>query len=318
MKVRLHGFALDAGCDRISITDLLDQLEAESGPILKFGGQERILLVKNEGQYALGLFVSFKDFKKFCSARRTVGKGVRLKAQDLDPDESLVDFNYFVIHRKTGRGIYQHYHQACRFSRFGAFLSERYRDLLTRRRDVAIKEAGPGAPKKTEREIRKNYKGILDYSVIVRPEKVDDLLDEMLLYRQFQYDMTTFTNQERGTFRSVGPFVKKKRVLLTFDPKLQNPKKVKEGMLDIIDANGVEKGWIKGRDSSNRRVTVRLDENVDVLSEHEYDQVAEEIDVDVLDHDDKPIWDFVKSPMIKRIVQVIGQHPGLFEKPEKK
>lgn len=41
------------------------------------------------------------------------GGNVEITARDVTEGSALADFNFFVVHSATGRGLYQHYYHSC-------------------------------------------------------------------------------------------------------------------------------------------------------------------------------------------------------------
>src|SRR5689334_13966481 len=114
MKIRLLGATFSAG-DGISLDEFQAHLEAEEGHSTKFGGHDRIYLTKQHGNYNVGLLVTIKDQKTFCALREK-DDGFEVDVHELERGTSLMDFNYFVQSRKTGRALYQVYHHSCALS----------------------------------------------------------------------------------------------------------------------------------------------------------------------------------------------------------
>lgn len=316
MKVRLHGFALEAHSKRVGVEELFLRLQADSGRVMHWGKMDRILLVKNVEGYAIGLFVTVKDQKTLTELVEEKGV-LKLQARQLEEGTSMVDFNYLVLNTATGRGLYQHYHSACKFTRFGAFLADRYAQMVREQAEHQIIRAGGAKLADHARsQIRSEFAGYLDYMVLTRPEKLDELLTELVTIKRFTYDIATV--EDDGDDAETRPFsglVRKVRKQITFEKKDQPVQLLRRQILDLIDRVRPVKGRIEGRDFQNKDQVFDLDSNVDILREYEYDEVAGEILIE-LGTADKPNWSFVESPMVERMMKVVADHPSLFDSPE--
>lgn len=313
MQVRLHGFALEGTSKTVSLRELFVRLKAESGPLAVWRKIERKLLVQIVGGYAIGLFVTVKDQRVFTEMIEEDGE-LRLEARQVEEGKSFAEFNYFVVNLDTGRGIYQHYHSSCKFTQFGGFLADRYAKIVRNEADSAIASASLNGKvsKARQKQIRSDYVGYLDWSVLVRPEKVDELLADLREITQYQYDLVTFTPDENQPFRPISSFVSKKRTILTFDKKIQVAQRVRRGIMDMISRNRPAKGRIRGKDVQGRKQVIDLDENVDILREYDYDEVAGEIRIK-LGSCDNPDWSYTHSPMVGRLMDEVKANRALFE-----
>lgn len=73
-------------------------MSKRSGKRVKFGGYDRILQVKDQGQYVLGCLFTVKGQNKVTQIDE---KSLKMSIQQLAADKRLAVFNFFILSKKT-------------------------------------------------------------------------------------------------------------------------------------------------------------------------------------------------------------------------
>ena len=102
MLVRLLGFALDCP-NSLTLKELFEDLDRRSGLIEQLDEVGRFLFVDSSSndQYFLGLIVSVKNQRKFCELQEQ-GGDFRVIVNNLKTNSHQMEFNFFVVNRRTG------------------------------------------------------------------------------------------------------------------------------------------------------------------------------------------------------------------------
>jgi hypothetical protein len=175
MKVVAKGFSVEAGNDHVSVDEVLAWMQGSSGASDHSKGLERRIYVSSgeAGGFARGLVVTVRDQKKFL---RMAGQGqnVVIEVENLKGDQHLMEFNFFVLNKANGLGLYLHYHQSCSISIFGSFLQARYHTLSRSGREVAEAALGDNPNPKVVRDLRKEFSGRLAFAQLVSKQGLED------------------------------------------------------------------------------------------------------------------------------------------------
>jgi len=164
MQVRFLGFSFSTESTTLGLDDYIDHIVRNHGETHELGEHNRILFFNttHSKNYYVGLLVTVKDQKTFCQLVKKSGHLV-VKVNELDDDSNLMDFNFFVLHKTTGFGIYQYYHQSCSVNSFGYFNNRRFAEYRDSRVDAEISaiprnERTESKKKSGKEEIQKQIK----------------------------------------------------------------------------------------------------------------------------------------------------------------
>ena len=275
MRVRFLGFSFSADTTTLSLREYVDYMVKNHGQAHELGEHNRFLFFNttHSKKYYVGLLVTVKDQKTFCELVKRSGKLV-VKVNELDGDSNLMDFNFFVINKTTGFGIYQHYHQSCSVNSFGYFNNRRfseYRDSKVHAEISAIPEHKLTASK--ERAIRRKFKGYLKWEILVRKEKLKDLIEELERVKAFEYSFAALTVEE-PEFKPLKQYVKKERTTLAFSPK-SPVKLLAETITSIVTKNRIDSGKVVGVDCDGIERVLRITNNPDNFGEYSYESLSE-------------------------------------------
>lgn len=205
-----------------------------------------------------------------------------------------MDFNFFLINKNTGYGLYQHYHNSFSINQFGLFLGDSYKRLVgieTQKAIESIREQD--RTDKLRNEIKKKYAGTLDFSVLVRKENLATLLEGFETFSSFEYDYTTFTAEE-DEFTPLSDDIARERKKLSFKRNTL-ASKVKDKLVVLVSKLSPDSGKIVGKDSLGLTKMIKLLDNPDNFGEYDYDDLVQSFDFDIGDFDKNHILELMKK-----------------------
>ncbi|WP_143491132.1 hypothetical protein [Pseudomonas aeruginosa] len=106
----------------------------------------RKIIIDQDEKYIYGTVITIKNQKKFTSL---VGKGsnLEIKVSDLSKLEKIAEFNFLIINKKNGFGIYQYHHGSCTAPNFGSMITTLYRGARRiRKKSYANSSSVPATP----------------------------------------------------------------------------------------------------------------------------------------------------------------------------
>ncbi len=311
MRVKITGFHLKPGSPSLQLPDFSAELARRSNTSDKFGGKELIFFAGERSGYLVGLVVTIRDQKTFTEMRRKAGK-VILQARSLEEGTSFIDFNYFLINRKTGYGLYQTYWHAWSFGRLGAYLAEQYRSLVRGAEREEIERLGgeDQLRRRDKAELRKRFKGSLDFAELVREDKLPELLEEFESIRTLDYTAATPEIPEKQ-FKGLNPLIENRRTIVRFKQDVRKDSALRRALASTLDEADVEKGRIHGKDFEGYDRIVDLISNPDVFAQIDYDAVSAEIQLEI-GKEGEGAENFTKSPMVDRLLSIAKKHSELF------
>lgn len=283
MIVRSFGFSVEAGHDHVSVTDLFNYMASQNGQPDTSKSNERRFYIDSTGDadFICGLVVTVKDQKAFCELIKDNGGGFVISVKNLEGENKLMEFNFFVINKDNGLGIYQHYHQSCSTSIFGDYLKKRYSTLSQDfvQKDIdAAKTAGKLTQKK-EKEIKSKYRKPLHFSILVQNEKLADVLKKFQQINSFEYELTGISPTViNGT--PIAPYVRRTKEKIVFHSKSAIAA-LADAIQDMVDSVHPKSGRIAVVDSFDDEeipMSVKIANIPEHFGEQDYDAVAAKLD----------------------------------------
>lgn len=179
MQIRFLGFSFSTDSTTLGLGDYIDHMVTNHGEAHELGEHNRYLFfnTSHSNNYYVGMLLTVKEQKTFCELTNTSGNLV-VKVNELDANSNLMDFNFFVIHKTTGLGMYQYYHQSCSLNSFGYFNRQRFSEYRDDKVDTEI-SATPKQEKTAAKEkaIKRKHKGNLSWEILVRKEMLKELIE---------------------------------------------------------------------------------------------------------------------------------------------
>lgn len=306
MHVRFLGFNFQVKGTGLTLQTFADYIQRQSGRSHELGPHKRLLFLNstNNSKYYVGLLVTVKDQKTYCELVQNGGK-LTVKVNELDPDSNLMDFNFFVLNKLNGLGLYQYYHQSCSLNSFGYYCASRFGEHRKAAIDEAFSTQVNGSmPAINEKIIRQNLNARLVWEILVRKEKLQDLIEELERVKAFEYSFATLTVHE-PEFKPLESFVRKETKKLSFTTG-SPVKQIASIIANFVGSREIESGKIIGMDSDDKERVLRITDNPDNFGEYSYDDIAPRINS--LDMEA-----FEKSWVIEELLEKCAQNKHIFE-----
>lgn len=308
MKVRLAGFTLeiDQPGAQVSIEQFVRHVADRIPDELEGEGEQKRLLFMNadhDADYYVGLVVTVKDHRAYCELVEAPG-GMTLKVTEVAQGSHLMDFNFFVVHKVSHNGLYQHYHHSCSPGAFASLCGERFRAYRTAKSDAAVEGLPAPATAAAERRMRAQYGGYLRTQLIVRQEALETMVRELRRVKSFQYVIATPAVEEQA-FRPLTRWIRKKMHKLSFD--VNGPVDgIARAVARTVDQLGITRGRIEGVDADGVTRVLKIVDNPDTFGEYEYDDVAARIN-------DLNLSEFHHSWVVRELLDKAREHAHILE-----
>lgn len=271
MKVRTYGFDVNTKNSRVDTSTLMNHLQHRSGEEDTSKGVERRIYVNCDtySNFYVGLVVTVKDHKNFCKLEESP-EGVTVTVESLTGDDKLMEFNFFVLNKENGIGVYQHYHQSCAVRQFGAYLVSRHAKL---RKSLKAEELSDETLTSSQRrEVSKDFSPKLEFSQLITQETLREMLEKYKEIRSFEFAYT-YLRPKKKKGRPLEKRVSKKREKLYF----RNPEYKKDlarEIGDFVKRKNPLSGNVNAIDHSGEAKVIKIFDMPDTFSEEEYDDVA--------------------------------------------
>lgn len=293
MNIKFQGFELSVLRGSIDFDDLVAWLQSNSGKMIRFAPFDRMLCldIEEDSEYYLGLFVSIKDQKRFCEIREQNGT-FELVSKDLDEGASIADFNFFVIHKETKRGIYQYYHQSCSLRQFLSYLERQFLNLKRKSikenyRDNTINDEERNFIR--ERIAASQFRS----NLLMRSEEFDKLLDELSSIKEIKFDVATYEANDRW-FMPLTQAAKKRTERVIFRRNLLGM--VKKSIREFVRQDVVNNVSVKGISSETGiETTIKMFNNMADFGLFDYDELTEHFAVEIRDFTSSRILELVRT-----------------------
>jgi hypothetical protein len=273
MKVRIFGFQWQTG-NGITLEDFCNHLQSISG---QENSGKMIALDAKDGYWA-GVLLTIKDMKAYCQMKRK-GGGFKIMPQKLDDDSRMADFNYFIIHPQTGRGLYQHYHQSPVANTFCNFCRRRYNAFRDEKIGGEIEAAGGDNISNSDyKKIRSKYKGYFSFQTLLRQEDFLKCVSAMKSVKNFAFELATITDEEK-LFTPASEYAKRcsHKVFFGEDTLVSN---VKNGIAGTVEKFGLKRATVHGQDEYGQDTVYKLLNDYATYEEFEYDDIIGSVELD--------------------------------------
>jgi hypothetical protein len=214
-----------------------------------------------------------------------------------------MDFNFFIINKNNGLCLYQHYHNSCSANQFGYFLHQKFKEKQEKL-CLDEKNENPSLTEKQKKTINKKYKKGLTWELMVRPEKIGELLEELDSIRALEIDFFSLKANE-SEFTPLTNLVSKERRRFSFLKEKQTLE-LPPIITNIILKLNVTKGRVFGKDLNGIERIIRISDNPDNFGEYEYDSVAEKLN-------SLNIENFYDNWIIKELLKKAKEFNHIFE-----
>lgn len=306
MLVRFLGFSVETP-KTITLDEVMTTLARRATSYDSFTEAGRFLFVdtQSDREYYLGLIVTVKNQKTFCELR-AAGGSFKVKVNKLDHNSNIMEFNFFIINKESGVGLYQHYHHSCSIGQGMNLIKKRFNCIkankIDARRDELI--ASGKAKGKAEKEARKQFKGCFKWQILVRKDKLSSVLKELDRIKALEVDLA-YLEPESKEFRQLSGYVRKQRKKFLFEKKIPASSLI-EPIVSVVNNSNADSGRVFGVDEDGLDRIIRLQNNPDNFGEYDYDEVA--VHINNLD-----VSNFQNSWVIRSLRDVCESHKSIFK-----
>lgn len=308
MKVRFFGFTFEAVSKNLTLDQWASHLHNNPPNIGAVIQGQRLLLINDaiNPNYRIGLVVTVKDQRRFCQLIND-GAGVVVRVNDLGQDSGLMDFNFFVINKTTGAGLYQHYHQSCSVPSF----CELARKSFSLFKDQNIENAFAILPKAEQTpenrgKIERKNSGRLKWAQLVRQEALEALIAEFEKVKAFEYLLATPYVTE-NEFRPLENHIRTRSTRIGF--VTGTPTQLAAGAIaNFVRSGEAKRGKVEGVDADGNPQYLSILNNPDNFGEYEFDDVAAQLN-------DLNLSSFHDSWVIQELLKACDTNKHIIEVP---
>lgn len=279
MKVKTYGISIAPECGKVSMQNLVDLMKNQSGASDNTKSNERRFYIASvDEDFIAGLVVTIKDQKRFCKLHGD-GAAFTISVENIQGQQKLMEFNFFVLNIKNGLGLYQHYHQSCSPGTFFDYLKRRYISLRNASRDNEIEALKTGGTHtgKTEKQVRKAHSGGLSTAYLLRKDSLQEVLSKYKSIKNFHYEYAELA-PEHTAGEPISPWVKRKRQVVTF-VRNANVGALAAAIQQMATAlRGGHVGVVEETDDDEVPLSVKIADIPDNFGESDYDALTQSLD----------------------------------------
>jgi hypothetical protein len=281
LKAHVLGFRLELvgeSADPISFDQLFGWLAARRNVEREFNGFNRLVYVGSTEKYHTGLLLTAKTHKRFCELKRT-GEALKINVREAEAGASLIDFNFFVLNRETGRGLYQYYHNSCSVPVFGRFCAYELGMFQAFKIVEEIKAMG-GKENLSDQQLEQvfeRFSGTLDCQLLVRKENFGTLIEQMEKISAIEFSFASIEPEQERWFRRFTGVSKLIKHRVTFNRKVTLEER-RRAILSFVNDGEVEEAAVEGVDADGLEKTIALSNNPDSFGHFDFDSIAGDMD----------------------------------------
>jgi hypothetical protein len=295
MKAQAQGFVWDQK-GAVTIDQFGDFIATLIGSTIKFKHFDRLTYLKERDKYYVGLLITARDHKKTCELL-TSGEAFEVVVNEADANARPMDFNFFVVNKKTWCGLYLWYRGSCSLRLFGDFCKTQYNDCLTHHRDNALTELAELGDKKLTRKdetlVRRKYKaGQFKVRPLMMRESVNRQLQRLREIRRIAWTYATPRVAE-GMFTSVKDNVSLEKGQLSFNVSQTHVRPVRNAIVDFFQSDVPSAGTVYGKTADGVDDKVSLELEPEIFGTWDYDEITNNKALDVSRVQDSPVFDLL-------------------------
>lgn len=303
MKINILGFRWKLPA-HVTLAEIFTQLQQIRGAEEEFAGHSRLVFVGETRRYHTGLLLTSKTNRRFCELRRQ-RRGFHIDVREVAAGNSLVDFNFFVMHKQTARGLYQYHHQSFHPNVFSRFCGAQCAQLQQRKIAEAVAQIGGAITERQRHDIEQRFSGALDWSLLIRPENFEAIVRQLQRISDFHFNFTTVEAEEERLLRGFRGVAQ----LLTHKVTFRRSATVAQRARAILDFVGgspdLREGAVVGVDQEGLQKTINLFENPDSFGSFEFDAVTQQITANP--------EEFANAPFLQNLIRIADDNRDILE-----
>ena len=262
-----------------------------------FKAWPRFVFVNQHGDYWIILMLTIKAKRGTIRADAGEDGALRFIAENPDADANkIAEFNYLMINKKTGVGVYSNYQGASQFDKFTSFFRDLYGSMKKEKIDAEVK-AGTDLD-----AARKKFKGRFGAAALLTKASASALVQEL---KRIDYVSLSFESLgAKGGFLSPYQDIARSSLhVIRFDPKT-GIAKLRAAIVETITSIPGVKGSVHGLHKDGLEQLIRLRANLGVVDEFEHDEA-----IRAWNFDPEKLAD---STVLKRMIKVVAIDPAKF------
>ncbi|EPA0533108.1 hypothetical protein [Vibrio diabolicus] len=283
MDSRFLGFSIDYASDKLDfdqfMTDMSSQLSHEFPSSAVTGNGRNLYFNSNHHpDFYLGMVVTVRDQKKFCKGKVANGD-FTFDVVNLRQADKVLEFNYFIIHKESGLGLYQYYHQSCAPRILGKMLKDLSSIHSRACADsyIASEElkAGKEFSKSTRSKMRKPFISKMNFSILVRQEKLKEILSEYKKIKSFEFEYAYLTPDLQAATPMAQHVLKKKECLRFHTPT--DVVGLAASIAGFTQTTDLKSGRVKVENEYGDEIPLKIFNMPDYFAVYDFDDLADKL-----------------------------------------
>jgi len=249
------GFSFSTTKSDIPLSDFLTSLIGRDIAFSLKSGNIRRIIIDQSDNFFCGVVITLKDQRSYASLIDDEGQ-VKVKISDLANLEKIAEFNFWVINKLNGFGMYQYHHGACTLSNFASMITSQYRRELEAKRKIELAKVPEKAPAKQVKAVNSRFFHGLAFEMLVQARDIEKVLAKYKEIRSFKYEVASVEALASDDFPLLG-MVSKVRHHVSFDSTVDSHLIIK-GIQDMMSAVKDKSGRVEVLDDEDEPVSVKL------------------------------------------------------------
>ncbi|QHA95146.1 hypothetical protein [Pseudomonas sp. J380] len=249
------GFSFSTAKSDIPLCDFLNSLVGKNIEFSLKSGNVRRIIVDQSDNFFCGVVITLKDQRSYASLVNDQGQ-VKVKISDLADLEQIAEFNFWVINKLNGFGMYQYHYGACTLSNFASMVTSQYRRDLEAKRKVELAKLPDKAPAKQEKAVNSRFFHGLAFEMLVQARDIEEVLAKYKEIRSFKYEVASVEALANDDFPLLG-MVSKVRHHVSFDSTVDSHLIIK-GIQNMMSSVKDRSGRVEVLDDEDEPFSVKL------------------------------------------------------------
>lgn len=282
MDVKYLGFSLTTeGNGDMSLEELCNFIQQDGH--LKFENESSVrelyIDATCDDVWYRGLVVTIKNQKRYCKMMQTA-EGPSISVENLKGRDRLLDFNFFIIKKSNGIGLYQHYHQSCAMNLLGGFLKKAFKNLndseISYQISIKSAEEGGSVSKRQASQIRSKHLAKLKYSPLVKQEQLEKILAEYERIKFFEFEYATLSDDVKKA-TPLSKYVRLKREKLTFKA-VHDQSLLGQAIAEFVGSEKPKSGRVMVEDDLGDTHSLKIFNMPDCFGSEDFEKVIVKLD----------------------------------------
>lgn len=259
MKIRFIGFKISVSGSPTLAQVLAEVATRDQDNMLD---QHKIYLLNSDASadFHRGVVLTIKNQKNFLKLQQQQHT-FRFKVETLDAASRLMDFNFFIVDKSSGYGVYLYYHHSHTINGFLDYLRLKRRECVQRQKE----QSG------------KTPTGKMETAIICRGDSFEGLMRNYQRIKALDLQLLV-PDVKGGLFQPLEPYLKKQNLRFLIDRKF-SATDVAADIARCLGADIVKSGRVTAVDDEGGEHYLKLYNNPDYLDEVEFDTFTDKVAV---------------------------------------